>query len=302
MIENILDVTKTEMPDPEVIEESQGVIKFVLKNPATLLRSESVVIPMRSYHNERWHTLCVSSQMGCSRGCSFCATGKLNLKGNLSTGDIVQQLASADSILMQKEELGGIRNIVFMGMGEPFDNWSAVREAIGIFNKKYSFPCSSITVSTSGHIDGIHHFAEEGPRGTGLAVSLNSANNELRSELMPINKIWPLEELHEALKLVPISSRRKFLVEYVMLEGINDSITHADEVIKWCKGLPCIVNLIKFNSIEGSKFKPSKDEAIIAFQEHIRANKVFCKIRRSFGSEISAACGQLGGEAIKQKR
>jgi len=117
VIENILDVTKTEMPDPEVIEESQGVIKFVLKNPATLLRSESVVIPMRSYHNERWHTLCVSSQMGCSRGCSFCATGKLNLKGNLSTGDIVQQLASADSILMQKEELGGIRNIVFMGMG-----------------------------------------------------------------------------------------------------------------------------------------------------------------------------------------
>jgi 23S rRNA (adenine2503-C2)-methyltransferase len=247
------------------------------------LAVESVVIEMQA-----GLTLCVSSQVGCKRGCAFCETGKMGLLRNLTPEEIVAQVFHARFVLGRP-----IRNIVFMGMGEPFDNFDGVMQAIRVLTDPggFGFGPRHITVSTSGHVEGIDRFGAEADRALNLAVSISAPNDELRRRLMPINKQWDLAAIRSGMERYLLHPRRHILVSYVLLDGVNDAPEHAEQLADYLEGLRVKINLITYNEQKRDRFARSQNEEV--FAEHLRGRGYNVFLRRSKGSGILAACGQL---------
>ncbi len=294
-------------------ERDAGVIKFCLPAGGAF-ETESVIIPMQSYRGTNWYTLCLSSQIGCRMGCTFCETGRMGLLHNLSAADIVRQRLVARQLMLEQMPSAprpfryfgdGIQNIVFMGMGEPLDNFDNVVQAIRVLNEPngLAFPLSQITVSTVGRIDGLRRLAalarDSHWRTLRLAISLNAPDDRLRDQLVPINKGMPLAELQRALLEYPLPPRGLFLIEYVMMKDVNDAQEHADAVAAWCRPLRCVVNLIPYNPQRDATYETPSDATIMGFLLRLRAHGIFVKRRVTYGRDLMGACGQLGNPEIR---
>jgi 23S rRNA (adenine2503-C2)-methyltransferase len=196
-----------------------------------------------------------------------------------------------------------VQNLVFMGMGEPLDNFEHVTQAIRVFAEPagMDFPHTQITVSTVGRIDGLRKLAALRWTNLRIAISLNAAQDRLRDELMPINKGMPLAELQRALLEYPLAKKGRFLIEYVLIKGVNDSLADADAVAAWCQPLPCIVNLIPYNPQRYASFETPGEETISAFLFRLKEQGIFVKRRITHGRELMGACGQLGNPEIKRR-
>ncbi|MGB7566954.1 MAG: 23S rRNA (adenine(2503)-C(2))-methyltransferase RlmN [Chitinivibrionales bacterium] len=246
---------------------------------------ESVIIPARSRA-----TLCVSSQAGCRMGCGFCATGMHGFVRSLSAEEIVWQVYAARHILKRH-----IDNIVFMGMGEPFDNFDNVIRAIRVMGDQrgLDIALSHVTISTAGHADGIKKLAEAEMPGLRLAVSINAADDKVRGELMPINKKYPLGILKKSLLAFPLRKKGVFFIEYVLLSGINDSREMAGKLALYLKGLPVRVNVITYNGGASLPYSPPSGEQVKRFCDRLVEENIFVRKRQSYGRDILAGCGQL---------
>ncbi len=235
------------------------------------------------------NSICVSTQVGCNMGCTFCESGRLKKRRNLEAYEMVLQL------LMVEEHLGErISHVVLMGIGEPFDNYENVMKFIDIINhpKGMAIGARHITISTCGIIPKIKEFMKE-KRQVNLAISLHAPNDTLRSRLMPINKAYPLTELIPVLKEYVDETHRRLTFEYIMLKGINDQKVHAIELAKLLRGINCYVNLIPYNETSHIEYEKSSKERILQFYDTLKKEKINVTIRREFGSKVMAACGQL---------
>jgi 23S rRNA (adenine2503-C2)-methyltransferase len=255
------------------------------------LESESVIIPMRN-HN----TLCVSSQIGCKMGCRFCETGSMGFKRDLTVSEIVGQVYTARFILKK-----AIKNIVFMGMGEPFDNFDHVQKAIEILNDQRGFDVahSHITVSTAGLVAGIQKLGNLNWKRINLAVSLNAPNDHIRSQLMPINERFAMTDLIKALQNYPLREHGVFLIEYVLIKGLNDARIHAMELAEYLRPLNIRLNLIPLNKTSGFPVESTQDEDIHRFASYLEHEDIFIVKRWSKGAALAAGCGQLGNARLK---
>lgn len=267
-----------------------GTIKNAVKLHDGLI-VESVLIP-----TEKRITACVSSQVGCSLDCKFCATARLKRMRNLNPDEIYDQVVA---IKEQSEMFFGrpLTNIVFMGMGEPLLNYNNVIAAIEKITspKGLNMAAKRLTVSTVGIAKMIKKMADDEVK-FNLAVSLHAALNETRSSIMPINDTNPLEELGEAIKYWYQKRKRKVTYEYVVWEGINDTPEHAAALLKFCKIVPCKVNLIEYNQIDDGGFKQASDDKLRMYQELLESHGITTRIRKSRGKDIDAACGQLANK------
>ena len=234
-------------------------------------------------------SICISSQVGCNMGCKFCESGRRKKVRNLEVSEMVLQ------ILLIEEELGSrISHVVVMGIGEPFDNYDNLIKFFRIINdpKGISIGARHITVSTCGIVPKILEFSDLDMQ-INLAISLHAPNDELRNKLMPINKAYPLKELMKALKVYSEKTNRRLTFEYILLKDINDHESDALELVKLVKGLNCYINLIPYNETNNIEFKRTNTVQIMRFYDILKKNSIGVTIRREFGSNISAACGQL---------
>lgn len=247
-------------------------------------RVESVLM-----RHDYGNSICISSQVGCNMGCKFCESGRLKKIRNLTAGEMVLQIMMVEDDISEK-----INSVVVMGIGEPFDNFSNIVDFISIINHPKGLGIGSrhITVSTSGIVPKIKEFSELDYQ-VNLAISLHAPNDDLRNSLMPINKVYPIEKLMSEVKKYLSKTNRKVTIEYIMLKDINDGMEHALELCNLVKGINCVVNLIPYNETSHLEFKRSKKDTILKFYDIMKKNKVNVTIRREFGKEISAACGQL---------
>ena len=273
-------------------------IKFVVRLEDEL-ETESVILPYQGSTGRQRNTLCVSSQVGCAMGCTFCETAQMGLMRNLTTREIVQQWWAA------RHELGySIDNIVFMGMGEPLDNVQSVFQAIRVLTDHDgpAIAASRITVSTVGRVGGIRalkHFASDGGRGKlRLAVSVNAPNDTIRSAIMPINRAEPMADLRAAMT----HWARRVLIEYVLIPGVNDADEHAAELIDWLDDLDCTVNVIPYNPRRDSPWPAPSEEAIVRFVDRLAGSRIRVRRRQTKGRDVLAACGQLGNKHIRRRR
>lgn len=241
--------------------------------------------------HEDHYTVCISTQVGCAMGCKFCLTAGMGLKRNLTSGEIVDQVLNLHTLL---PEGGSIRNIVYMGMGEPFHNYDNTIKSLRIFLNDYGFNFSSrrITISTSGIVPGIERFAQESDKAN-LAISLNGVTQEARAKLMPISKRYSLDELIQACKNFPTESRKRITFEYILLKGITDSLPSAKALVKLLHGTKSKVNLIVYNENPNLEFKAPDEAAVRQFQQYLLDHGLVATLRSSKGQGISAACGQL---------
>ena len=242
-------------------------------------------------------SLCVSSQVGCKMGCKFCASTGLPFIRSLTSAEIVEQI-----LAVERDENIKISNVVFMGIGEPFDNYENVINAIRIINnqKGLSIGARHISISTSGLVPYIYKLADENIQCT-LSISLHCTNNEKRSVLMPINRKYNIEELMKACKYYIEKTNRRISFEYALIKGENDNIEDANGLIKLLKGMLCHVNLIPVNKIENEPFKKTNDKNIIKFRDYLNENGIVATVRRELGSDIDAACGQLRRKSVNDK-
>ena len=235
------------------------------------------------------NSLCVSTEVGCNMGCKFCESGRLKKRRNLKVYEMVTQI-------LLVEELLGVRisHVVLMGIGEPFDNYDNVMKFIDIINDDYGIGIGArhITVSTCGVIPKIKEFAKE-KRQVNLAISLHAPNNKIRDKIMEINKVYKVEDLIEAVREYLKENNRKVTFEYIMLKGINDSEDCALELAHLLNGMNAYVNLIPYNETSHIEFEASDKNVIMKFYDTLKKNKINVTIRREFGSEVDAACGQL---------
>lgn len=272
------------LPEVEKVHKSvDGTTKLLVK-VAGGKSVEAVLIP-----GPDRLTICLSSEVGCNMACKFCYTGKQKLQRRLETWEIVGQFVQAARILPPGER---ITNIVFMGMGEPLDNCDAVFKSIEILHSSWGFNLSKkrITVSTSGIVPMIPKVAEAGVR---LAVSLNGVNDQVRSEIMPINRKWPLAELLEACREHCRVTNDKVTFEYVLLKDVTDSLADARELYQLTKSVPCKINIIPFNEHPNSGFLRPSEDAIVRFQNELIRLGAHVLRRKTMGRDIYAACGQL---------
>lgn len=235
------------------------------------------------------NSLCVSSQVGCNMGCSFCESGRLKKVRNLETYEIVLQ------ILQVEEDLNlRISHVVMMGIGEPFDNYENIIKFVKIINDPNGIELGSrhITISTCGIIPKIKEFMSLDLQ-VNLAISLHASNNELRSKLMNINKVYNIDELIKVIKEYIAKTNRRVTFEYIMLKDVNDKIENALELSKLLKGINCYVNLIPYNETSHIEYKKSNKDTIMKFYDILKKNNINVTIRKEFGSKVSAACGQL---------
>lgn len=271
---------------------SDGTVKNAVRLHDGLV-VESVLIPT----NTRT-TACVSSQVGCSLDCNFCATARLKRMRNLEPGEIYDQVIAIDkeSRLYYNHPLS---NIVFMGMGEPLMNYNNVLKAISMItsNEGLGMSPKRITLSTSGVPKMIKKLADDEVKFK-LAVSLHSAIDEIRSRIMPFSANFPLTELRESLEYWYHKTKSKITYEYVVWKGINDNKESVDALVKFCKYVPCKVNLIEYNPIDDGEFQQASDESINAYINALAANDIVAKVRRSRGKDIDAACGQLANKEV----
>lgn len=235
------------------------------------------------------YTLCISTQKGCRMGCKFCASTKAKFEGNLQTGEIVDQI-----LKIQREEDLRISNIVFMGIGEPLDNFDNLINAIKIINDPFGVEIGArhISISTSGLADRIRDLADLKTQCT-LSISLHYTTDELRSEIMPINRRYNIEELLDACRYYIKVTGRRVSFEYAMVNGLNDSLEDAKRLVSLIKDIKCHVNLIRINEIDETNYKKSTNDNILKFRDYLNDNNIVATIRRTLGEDIEAACGQL---------
>ena len=272
------------------LDSEDGTSKFVLRNE----RGHALEVVLMRYKGRT--SLCVSSQVGCRLACDFCQTGKMGFVRHLSQAEILGQYALACEVLAQEGEGRRISHVVFMGMGEPFDNYDASVGAANLLIAKDGFGLSArhVTLSTSGLAPKIEKLAVDSR--AALALSLHSAREDLRTKLMPINKRYPLNVLKESLLYYQKTTGQKITIEYILIQGVNGSIQDAKALVKYVHGLRVKVNLIPFNSHPGMPYqRPSEDE-ISAFQEYLVKRSIAAPVRYSKGLEVSAACGQLAAK------
>ena len=235
---------------------------------------------------------CVSSQVGCNMGCSFCASGLLKRQRNLEVSEMVGEILVLNDLLEETNQR--VTHVVVMGTGEPFDNYDNVIDFVRIINDQKAFAIGArhITVSTCGIPDKIIQYGQEGLQ-VNLAISLHAPNNELRNKLMKVNKAYPLEVLIPAVKKYIELADRRVTYEYIMLKGVNDSLEHAKELVELIKPTYAYVNLIPYNQVNENGYKRADNEKVKAFMDYLMKHGVTTTIRKEFGSDIDAACGQL---------
>lgn len=245
---------------------------------------EAVMIP----DGDR-RTLCVSSQAGCKMGCKFCMTGRQGFHGNLSVAQILSQFIAVD-------EAQDLTNAVFMGMGEPLDNFGNVMKAIEILTADWGFGWSPkrITLSTIGVLPNMRNFLDR--TRCHLAVSLHNPFPDEREELMPVQRAWPLQEALDIIREYDFTGQRRVSFEYIMFSGLNDGKRHADALFRLLRGLECRVNLIRFHKIPDAPYEPSPMVRMESFRDRLSSQGITCTIRASRGEDIMAACGMLAGE------
>ena len=272
-------------------------VKFVQRTGDDL-EIESVVVPMQR-RQLAWQTVCVSSQVGCARGCVYCQTAQMGLLRNLTAAEIVGQVVAAQRDFQQR-----IRNVVFMGMGEPFDNFEAVVQAIRVLTdgSGLSFGGERISISTVGRVAGIRKLAALGWRRVNLAISLSAPNDELRAQLMPGIAHEPLAELRAALLAYPRRNCQFFMIEYVLIPGVNDARDHARELADYLAPVPSVVNVIPYNPRAGSPWPAPSEAGVVQFLAWLKEAGQMCKRRLTKGREGMAACGQLGNPQLVQPR
>ncbi|MDH6533979.1 23S rRNA (adenine(2503)-C(2))-methyltransferase RlmN [Parabacteroides sp. 52] len=275
-------------PPVESMVSMDGTIKY-LYAVGDKQYVESVYIP-----TEDRATLCVSSQIGCKMNCLFCMTGKQGFTANLTANEILNQIQS----LPESESL---TNLVFMGMGEPLDNTDELLKVLEILTASYGYAWSPkrITVSTIGILKGLKRFLEESD--CHLAVSLHSPFSAERFSLMPVEKAFPAEEVLDLIRQYDFSHQRRVSFEYIVFKGLNDSMKHAEALIRLLGSIPCRVNLIRFHAIPGVHLKSSDNEQLELFRDKLNANGLLCTIRASRGEDILAACGMLSTAKTNQK-
>jgi 23S rRNA (adenine2503-C2)-methyltransferase len=264
----------------KVSASADGTRKYLF-NAGNLKFIETAYIPDRDRA-----TLCVSSQVGCKMGCLFCMTGKQGFQGNLSAGEIVNQLRSIP-------EWQQVTNIVYMGMGEPFDNLEEVLKSLKILTEPWGMAMSPrrITVSTIGIIPGMREFLERSL--CHLAVSLHTPFDAERRNLMPVQNVYPIQEVVDVIRKFEFSGQRRVSFEYIMFDGVNDTPAHVKEIARLLHGLPCRVNLIRFHPIPGTPLTGTPDARITEFRDALTAKGIFTTLRASRGLDIQAACGLL---------
>ena len=253
-------------------------------------RVETVLIPQLG--DDRTVTQCISSQVGCAMGCVFCASGVAGLKRQMSDGEIVAQ------VLLGRRELGPerrVRNVVFMGMGEPLHNYDAVARALVLLTHPDGLDLSKrrVTVSTSGLVKQIDQLGKDFGGQVQLAISLHSVRDEERSKIMPVNRKHGLAELTDALRRYPLSKRQRITIEYTLIEGVNDSVRDATEMVALLAGIPIKVNLIPMNPISASNLRAPDTSHVVRFQEELTRRGLSVFIRKTRGDDVAAACGQL---------
>ena len=270
----------------------EGTKKYLIKLDSGSM-IEMVIIP-----EKKRLTLCISSQAGCALQCTFCATGAQGFERNLTPNEIIGQLWIANFYQQPSQQ---ISNVVFMGMGEPLLNVIPVLSSISIMQHQNAYGLSKrrITLSTSGIVPEIKKLASR--TDVSLAISLHAANDKLRDEIVPINKKYPLDQLIQSCKdyLVNQSKRKTITIEYILIDGVNDSLEHAKQLVEILRGLSCKVNLIPFNPFDGCNYLRSQEKAIKDFKDYLIRKGMITTLRITRGDAIDGACGQLVGKLTK---
>ena len=267
-------------------ESKDGTIKLLLEL-GDGSKVETALMPYR-YGN----AICVTSQVGCNMSCAFCASGLLKKKRNLEAHEIVGQILVMNQLLKDKGER--VSHVVVMGTGEPFDNYDNVMDFIRIINhpKALAIGARHITVSTCGLVPGIMRYAKEGLQ-TNLAISLHAPNDVIRNQIMPISKAYPMDQLMEAVHYYEKESGRRVTFEYIMLKDVNDSIECAEQLVKLIRGTLAYVNLIPYNPVDEKDFRRSDEKQVHRFFSYLMQHGITTTVRKEFGNDIDAACGQL---------
>lgn len=264
-------------------ESIDGTKKYLFD----VLDGNAIETVLMKYHHG--NTICVSSQIGCKMGCKFCASTGIPFVRNLTAGEIIEQIVAVEQDTKER-----VSNIVFMGIGEPLDNYENVIKAIRIINhpKGLNIGARHISISTSGLVPKIYDLAKENIPCT-LSISLHATSNEKRNAMMPVNNRYPIEELLQACKDYIAVTNRRISFEYALAKDNNDNLEDAKELVKRLKGMLCHVNLIPINKIENGTFTKSTNENIMKFRDYLNDHGIVATIRRELGSDIDAACGQL---------
>ena len=270
-------------------QKDKDVFKFLFK------LSDGNLVEAVLMNHDYGNSLCVSSQVGCNMGCKFCESGRLKKVRNLDASEMVQEI-----LLVEKEIGTRISHVVVMGIGEPFDNFDNLVKFISIVNYQKGINLGSrhITVSTCGIVPKIYEFMHL-PYQVNLAISLHAPTNEIRERIMPINKVYNLDMLIKAIKEYLKEQKRRVTFEYIMLAGINDSPLCAKKLANLIRGMNAYVNLIPYNETENISFKRTEKKKILEFYDILKKEKINVTIRREFGSNIDAACGQLRAKEVK---
>ena len=271
-------------------ESKDGTIKYLFD----VLDGNAIETVLMKYHYG--YSICVSSQIGCKMGCKFCASTGINFVRSLSSGEIVEQI-----LAVEQDQNIRISNVVFMGIGEPLDNYDNVVKAIRIINdqKGLSIGARHISISTSGLVPNIYRLAKENIQCT-LSISLHATNNKKRSSMMPVNDAYPIEELIKACKEYIKITNRRISFEYALAKDNNDNKEDAKELVKLLHGMLCHVNLIPINKIENGKFDKSSNENIMKFRDYLNDHGIVATIRRELGSDIDAACRTIKKKKLKK--
>ena len=271
-------------------ESSDGTKKYLFD----VLDGNAIETVLMEYNS--WKTICVSSQIGCKMGCKFCASTGIPFVRNLTSGEIVEQILAVEQDIQDR-----ISNVVFMGIGEPLDNYENVIKAIKIINnpKGINIGARHISISTSGLVPRIYDLANENIQCT-LSISLHATTDEKRSSMMPINNRYNIAELMQACRDYIKITNKRISFEYALAKDNNDNLEDAKELVNLLKGMICHVNLIPINKIENGKFTKSSNENIIKFRDYLNEHGIVATIRRELGSDIDAACGQLRRKNLKE--
>lgn len=282
-----------ELRDKQVSSDGTCKYLFALEDGSLI---ESVLMQF-----DYGKSICVTSQVGCNMACAFCASGLTKKKRNLTSGEMVAQVLYVQQDLDQSEDR--LSHIVVMGTGEPFDNYENVMNFLSTVNhdRGLGIGARHITISTCGVVPKIYEFAKEHTQ-YNLAISLHAPNNELRNQLMPVNKAYPLEELMKAIRYYASENNRRLTFEYILLKGVNDQKVHVDQLAKLMKGLNAYVNLIPYNAVDENGFQGVKYDEAMVFYDALMKKGVRCTIRKEHGADIDAACGQLRVKHLRKEK
>ncbi len=264
-------------------KSSDGTEKFLFQ-----LEDGNLIETVLMKHNYG-NSVCVTTQLGCNIGCTFCASGLEKKKRDLDAFEIVLQVLKVREITNER-----VSHVVIMGIGEPFDNYDNTMKFIHIINDPYGLEIGArhITVSTSGIVPKIHQFSEE-TKQVNLAISLHASNDKIRSNIMKINDVYPINEVIDAARKYVLKTHRRITFEYILLDDINDELYHADELSNLLRGINCYVNLIRYNSVKEFSYKGSPEDKAKKFHKRLLDRGIVATLRKEKGNDIDAACGQL---------